>query len=382
MGLIRAAHGAVSGTLADQWVEFITAPVFDERTIVAPGVVQTSNRGRGSNTAGSANIVTDGSRIVVPEGSAAIITDGGRIVSVSNEPGYFVFRNDGQPSVFTGSGLRSSLIQQSWERFKFSGQPGQQQLVYYVNLREIRNLGFGTPSPLAYKDYSLVAPHSSQAPVLHIRARGQYSVQVVDPIRFFRNFLPANVLSYSLSDTAASAQISSEFITAFQAALQALSRTTDIASISAHGVELAAALTSEGGSNGSWLERFGLVVVGVAVSAIDFDEGSRELLDKYNRGVLLGGAVGNAYTQTTIADSVRAMAENGGSAAGMLGIAMGTGAVGGTLSGLTQPAAGSVAPPVAEDSVSVLSQLKAMLDQGLITPEQYAAKQQEILDRL
>jgi hypothetical protein len=30
----------------------------------------------------------------------------------------------------------------------------------------------------------------------------------------------------------------------------------------------------------------------------------------------------------------------------------------------------------------VLGQLKAMLDQGLITPEQYAAKQQEILGRM
>ena len=67
--------------------------------------------------------------------------------------------------------------------------------------------------------------------------------------------------------------------------------TTDIASIAAHGSELAAALTSEGGSNGSWLERFGLVVVGVAVSAIEFDQASREILDKYNRGVLLGGVV-------------------------------------------------------------------------------------------
>ena len=148
MGLISAARDAVSGTFADQWVEFITAPAFDEQTLVAPGVLNRSNRGRGSNWSGSANIITDGSRVAVPEGTAAIITDGGRIVSVSTEPGYFVFRNDGQPSLFTGSSIRRSLIEQSWERFKFGGQPGQQQLAYYVNLREIRNLGFGTASPL------------------------------------------------------------------------------------------------------------------------------------------------------------------------------------------------------------------------------------------
>jgi membrane protease subunit (stomatin/prohibitin family) len=100
MGLISAGIGAVSGTLADQWIDFFTAPAFDEQTLVAPGVLRERNSGRGSNKSGSTNIVTDGSRIAVPENTAVIITDGGGIVSVSTEPGYFVFRNDGQPSIF------------------------------------------------------------------------------------------------------------------------------------------------------------------------------------------------------------------------------------------------------------------------------------------
>src|ERR687894_1198004 len=72
MGLIRAAFGAVGGTLADQWVDFITAPQFDEQTLVAPGIVQQRNAGRGSNTQGSASIISDGSRITVPENTALI----------------------------------------------------------------------------------------------------------------------------------------------------------------------------------------------------------------------------------------------------------------------------------------------------------------------
>lgn len=67
----------------------------------------------------------------------------------------------------------------------------------------------------------------------------------------------------------------------------------------------------------------------------------------------------------------------------MIGLAMGLGSIGGTLSGLTQPAApASPDAPLQDDPVVVLGQLKAMLDQGLITPEQYAAKQQEILGRM
>jgi len=383
MGLISAAGDAVRGTLADQWVDFFIAPVFDEQTLVAPGAFQVHNLGRGSNRHASSNVITDGSRVVVPENSAVIITDGGRIVSVSTEPGYFVFRNDGQPSMFTGSGLRRSLIEQSWQRFKFGGQPGQQQLIYYVNLREIRNQSFGIPSPLPYKDFSLVPQGSTQAPVLRLRARGQFSVRVADPIRFFRNFLPANAQSYTLADNAARAQLLQEFLTAFQAALQSLSRTTDIASLATHGPELAATLTNEGGPEGSWLERFGLEVVGAAITAIEYDQASRELMDKYNKGTLLGGGIGNAYTQTTIADSALAAANSGEGAAGMIGLAMGVGAIGGTLAGLVQPVA-PAAPvaPAPADAVTVLGQLKAMLDQGLITPEQYAAKQQEVLGRM
>jgi hypothetical protein len=76
------------------------------------------------------------------------------------------------------------------------------------------------------------------------------------------------------------------------------------------------------------------------------------------------------------------MAESGEGGTGMMGLAMGQGAIGGTVSGLTQPTAPDAPAAAASDPVAVLGQLKAMLDQGLITPEQYAAKQQEVLGRM
>ncbi len=98
---------------------------------------------------------------------------------------------------------------------------------------------------------------------------------------------------------------------------------------------------------------------------------------------MLGGAIGNAYAQATIADSALAMAESGSGGDGVIGLAMGLGSIGGTLTGLTQP----TAPPTPDSApqdypVAVLAQLKLMLDQGLITTDQYAMKQQEILDRM
>ncbi|MCL2802571.1 MAG: SPFH domain-containing protein [Micrococcales bacterium] len=420
MGLIKAAVGAVGGSLADQWLEFITAPAFDEQLLVAPGLFQAQNQGRGSNTRGSANIISDGSRLLIPENTALVVTDGGRIKDVSVEPGYYSFANDGQPSLFAGDGFRKSLISQSFERFKYGGQPSGQQLAYYINLREIRNQRFGTPVPLPYKDFSLVPPGSVQAPVLRLMARGLYSIRIVDPVLFFRNFLPANTQLYTLANEEASDQLFQEFITAFEAALQAMSKTTDIASLATHGPELAKALTEEAGPEGSWLERFGIEVVSCAVSAIEYDEASRQLMDKYNQGMMLQGGIGNAYTQTTLADAALAAGESGGGA-GMMGVGMGVGYMGGTLAGMQQPVApppaappapapAPAAPPAApaaqpaapdagqappppvspepaaaagaQDPVALLGQLKAMADQGLITQEQFAAKQQEILGRM
>jgi len=118
------------------------------------------------------------------------------------------------------------------------------------------------------------------------------------------------------------------------------------------------------------------------MAAAKNDKDKAKVMDKYNKGLMLGGGIGNAYTQTTIADSAMTMAESGEGSTGMMGLAMGLGAIGGTVSGLTQPTAPAAPAAAASDPVAVLGQLKAMLDQGLITPEQYAAKQQEVLGRM
>ena len=75
MGLIKAFTGAVSGTLADQWKDIITAGEFDEHTLIAPGIYKQKNNGRGSNLYGSKMVISSGSQIFVPENTAAIILD-------------------------------------------------------------------------------------------------------------------------------------------------------------------------------------------------------------------------------------------------------------------------------------------------------------------
>ncbi len=160
MAFIKAFSGALGGTLADQWKDFLVPPPSLAPTAaVFPAVTQGQNAGRGSNTKGSENIITNGSQIVVPEGYALVTFQEGELTGLIAEPGGYTYTSDDQnsKSIFAGDGLVSPLVKTSFERFKFGGEPASQQLAFYVNLKEIPNNRFGTQSEIYWDDAYLGA---------------------------------------------------------------------------------------------------------------------------------------------------------------------------------------------------------------------------------
>ena len=99
MGLIKAITDSIGGTFADQWKEIITVQAFDEHTAVSPGIVQESNNGRGVNTKGSVGVISNGSKIFIPENTAAFIFSQSGIEEIVTEPGGYEYQN-GESSVF------------------------------------------------------------------------------------------------------------------------------------------------------------------------------------------------------------------------------------------------------------------------------------------
>ena len=73
MGIIRAFTGAISGTFADQWKDIITAGQFDEHTVVSRGVLQQPSNDRGTYNNATDGVISNGSKIFVPENTAAFI---------------------------------------------------------------------------------------------------------------------------------------------------------------------------------------------------------------------------------------------------------------------------------------------------------------------
>lgn len=118
MGFIKAFTGSLSSTFADQWKDFyVPVQGVPATAAVFRAVPQSQNNGRGENYKGNENIITNGSKIVVPEGTALITMQDGQITGMIAEPGGFEFRSDdiNSQSIFAGNGILGPTIKSSWE---------------------------------------------------------------------------------------------------------------------------------------------------------------------------------------------------------------------------------------------------------------------------
>ena len=129
MGLIRAAAGALGGTLADQWKEFFYCDAMEKDILVKRGQKRTSSRS--ANTKGNDNIISNGSGIAVADGQCMLIVEQGKVVEVCAEPGEFTYDSSTEPrrhlkllvSVSPMGVIRQrisgfiTLTRRSWARF-------------------------------------------------------------------------------------------------------------------------------------------------------------------------------------------------------------------------------------------------------------------------
>lgn len=373
MGVIQAFVGALGGTFADQWKDIITAGQFDEFTVVTPGVHKQTNSGRGSNYRGSADVISNGSKIFVPENVAAFIFSQAGIEDVIWQPGGYEYQN-GMPSVFAGDGVWQSIGAQTGERFGFGGQTSQQKYISFVNLREIRGIKFGTRGPVAYHDQFYGTD-------LEILAHGSFALRVIDPVLFVQNFLPANVRTYTFASPGAKQQIAAEFLQAFVVAVNSLSSKYRISELPQRAGEITAALAASDASLGSWTKRFGIELVQVGIESIEFSPESRELVKQFsaNRMSLLAfeGAsqtASNIAAQQKIAQGVQnhGLGDGGGLLFGM-NLAQGMNPQN------AAPVESSQPQPTLDEQIATVKKLKELVDAGILTQDEFDAKKKQVM---
>ena len=387
MGLIQAAVGALGGTFADQWKDFYTVPTgLAPTAALVAAVPQGQNAGRGSNTKGSDSIISNGSKILVPEGYGLLLMQDGAITGFAAEAGAYEWSSEAQDSqsIFAGNGIVSPLITTSWERFKFGGQPGSQQRAYFVALKELPNNRFGTQSEIYWDD----AYMNAQVGAI---TRGTYTMKIVDPILFVKSFVPAKylepgqVFDFTDIENDAASQLFNEVVgslaPAFSMYTNDPSKGNRITKIQQDSIGFAHSLSAAVEQNYQWSSARGLEIASTAIIAIEYDENTRELLRNVQRADALSGARGNSNLQASVAAGFESAGETGG-AGGIFGMGMAAGATG--LGGLQQPVPGvgaqsTPAAPAANDPMAQLAKFKEMLDAGLITQEDYDAAKAKAL---
>lgn len=319
MGLLKAMSAAGSSTLKDQWLEFVVLDDVDHDVLVKRGRIKRSGRNNGTD-----GVLTNGSRIVVPEGFAMMVIDQGKITEFCAEAGEYTYDSGTESSIFYG-GLGKGIIEsfkQFGDRFKFAGDVPKDTRVYYVNIKNINGNKFGTAQPIPFDD--------PKYQTIDVRFYGMYSMKVADPVVLIQRLIGANKADLvKISEFIP--QLKAEFLTSLITAMTRLAYEKNISYNRLPMFQENLSTYMNDKLDDSWKELYGFEIVNVAVESISVDENTRKRIEKFD-DMYFAEAHGRGVMVDATADAMKLAAQNEGGNAGLF---MGMG-VGGMMSGATQ----------------------------------------------
>ena len=392
MGFIKAFTGALGGVFADQWLDFLTVPSGISPTAAFfPAVHEGRNAGRGANTKGSENLISNGSKIVVPDGYGLVTFQDGRITGFVAEPGGFEFRGQdpSSQSVFAGDGVFGQVIHNTWERIKFGGRPNAMQQAFFINLKEIPDNRFGTQSEIYWDDVYLGAQVGAIT-------RGSYTLRIIDPLLFISTVIPGatiannQVFDFADFDNPVTDQLFTEVVSSLGAAFSKYTndpgRENRITRLQQDSVGFAKSLSEAVEENYQWRSGRGLLIERVALAAIEYDEDTRALLSDVKKADALRGDRGASFMQQSVARGIQSAGETGGGQ-GLVGMGVGVPMMGGMMGSFQQPAQQPAPAQTAqpeqtaphEDPVTKLKQMKELLDAGVVSQEEFDTLKKRLL---
>jgi membrane protease subunit (stomatin/prohibitin family) len=316
MGIIKAVAQAVGKSLADQWLEVFEAEDMGDKTVLAKGV----RIRQGQNKKGTENTVSNGSVIHVYDNQFMLLVDGGKVVDYTAEPGYYTVDNSSLPSMFNGQ--FGDSLKETFSRIKFGGQTSTAQKVFFINLQEIKGIRFGTKQPINYFDSFYNAE-------LFLRAHGDYSIKIVNPLQFYAEAVPRNKDHVDIDEI--NEQYLSEFLTALQSTINQMSADgIRISYVSSKQQELAKYMASA--LDEDWNQMRGMEIQSVGIT-ISYNEESQKLLNMRNEGAMLSDpTVREGYVQGAMARGMEAAGSNAnGAMTGFMGMGMGANVGGGMM---------------------------------------------------
>lgn len=394
MGFIKAFTGALSGTFADQWKDFYEPAAGLTATTAFSQAVR---RDGGQNTKGNASIISNGSKIIVPEGMALVTFQDGGITGFIAEAGGYEFKSDdpNSQSLFAGDGLFKNVWQSTWDKVKFGGQVGSQQMAFYVNTQDIQGVRYGSQEPIMWNDSFLATKAKAMA-------RGTYTLKISDPMLFVKNFVDAQykvdgapAFDFNDVDNTKAGNLNEQLGTVLASSITQFSidaKTNNVDTVDyiiTNNAKVCEALATGVESQYQWTTVNGLTISAVSIQ-ITYDPATQELLDQAQAGDIAArnaAKMGAAYSDNMAGmmaaasgQAMQAAASNeNGAMMGFMGMNMaqnsGANMMGAAanLQASTPQATPAPAAAPAEDPTQKLLDAKKLLDAGAISQADYDA---------
>ncbi len=319
MGLIKAAVGAVGGTLHDQWKEYIKCEDLGQEILMKK--VSTPN-----------GVISKDSAIQVAPGQIAVIFQSGQVLDATAESGIYTFDQSSSPSFFAGQ--FGAVFKEMWTRFTYNGAVNKEQAVFYINAKEIMDNKFGTPAPIPFQDWSHPIPNqmtNTLTPLrVDVKCFGKYTFKISDPAIFMSRI--AGVAEEYRKDALVE-QMRAEVVGAFQNVLNELGtdkHKVPVLELPSSTDEIKKAMDAKVFDQP--IRDRGISLVTFVVESVTLDDESAKKIDNYelsSNSYMQQGTLTGAY-----AEAVKNAASNeGGAANGFMGIGMMNMASGGMVGG-------------------------------------------------
>lgn len=415
MGFIKSLTQGFKGTMGNQWLDFYRPMqgVSDSAALI-PAVKVATDNGMGQNTKGSSNVISNGSKIIVPDGYTLVTIENGTVTGCITEPGDYEFTSDNSASktIFhSGDGFFSSTLGQTWDKVKFGGIAAAEQLAFYVP-NKIKGLKFGTNGTIYWDD----AYFGAQVGCM---ARGTYCIEIENPLLWV-TYLPvkykgADHLILDLNDvdddSSVGFQVFQEVRSSLETGFSRFAATPNengsprrIKDLQSSALAFGKTLTDVLEENFGWKSEKGCRIGNVTLS-IEYDEPTKELL----RDVSASDAMsqGNRANTFMAYGAAKGM-QQGGAGAAMMGMMNMQAVQGFQQQPNYQPGVGpnslfnnqqmpqqpvqnpnfaqqpQPVPPVppaapTQSGADKLIEMKKLLDAGIISQEEFDAAKQQFL---
>lgn len=299
--------------------------------------------------------IKNASKLIVSPGQGCIVVYEGKVESVITEPGTFFLETDNHPFITTLLKLRQNFESEHKMR------------IYFFRTAELVNQKWGTASLLKYVDSVYNFP-------VAMGAYGNYSVRLSDAGKIFTDLIGSQ-------DTFTANNLREIVISRITPELSSYLAKSKYSyqEIDSHLADISNAI-KEGVTN--IFENIGLSLTDFRIEATSFDEETQERINKIANmasEALSAAEVGLNYVELEKLRALRDAAKNEGGVAGA-GLQLGAGLE--LSKSLLSKKEELTAANTTDDSVTQLKKLKLLLDEGIVTQEEFDQKKKEILSRM